>query len=802
VILALMLFGLLLGSTAASAQSTGDGSASPATLGFTYDDGFLRDLPTSDNLYSVLETIQPSLISDRFTEGGLSNGQPARIGGFLSSWTETRFRIGDVDLTDPTGSGEPLLFPSLGPWQRIQVATGLLPADINATGLAITLEPHAATATWRHTAEGTFSHGALTGDAASTGPPTIARLGGWDRVAISSTGPLIADRLGVAVALSWTRSTQYDRNQLDSAEATLGSAFASLAYTVSDGSALNTIGWFQHASVPFEYRLPYGTPAASTAVNAGHVQTTWRTSTRRAWPWRVYAGYSQRERTPEIGSTALVERLLDGPVSAVASPSRGTVRQWSLGARVSRVRELAERRHHFEGGLDIIGAHARTPSSSLLAATETVDGIAARQWQFNNPGAASVRHDLSFSAHINDVLQLSPRLQLSAGVRLEAINGSADGAAEGISWQSVLPRARLHWRIRETGATTMFVGYTRSAYRLPLDLLAFGDPAGPTANVFRWVGTSPTGVGGPLIARVGPGAGGSADFSRIDPGLKRPVADELVFGFELAPGPSTRFQLAAVGRRESRFIRLMNVGAPDSAYTTSSVADPGANTGSPDDDKVITVFNRLPSTFGADRFLLTNSGEDAALSGNLELSGQWSGGRFTLYGGATASIAQGPAASRGYGPLENDQSVVADLFVTPNGTSLDRGRLFNDRAFTIKLSGVYRLPADIRIGAIARYQDGQPFSRMLVFENLGQGAEAVRAFAAGYSRFRFIGTLDTRLQKGFTIAGHRLEAILDAYNLLDLTYDVEERAAAAPNDRMPIAIQPPRTFHLGIRMTF
>ena len=34
----------------------------------------------------------------------------------------------------------------------------------------------------------------------------------------------------------------------------------------------------------------------------------------------------------------------------------------------------------------------------------------------------------------------------------------------------------------ETGSTTLFVGYTRSAYRLPLDLLAFGDPAAPTAE--------------------------------------------------------------------------------------------------------------------------------------------------------------------------------------------------------------------------------------------------------------------------------------------------------------------------------
>ena len=95
-ILILIVACLLLGDAAASAQSTGDTSAVPVTLGFTYDDAFLRDLPTSDNLYSVLETVQPSIIPDRFSEGGLSNGQPARVGGFLSSWTQTRFRIGDV----------------------------------------------------------------------------------------------------------------------------------------------------------------------------------------------------------------------------------------------------------------------------------------------------------------------------------------------------------------------------------------------------------------------------------------------------------------------------------------------------------------------------------------------------------------------------------------------------------------------------------------------------------------------------------------------------------------------------------
>ena len=120
----------------------------------------------------------------------------------------------------------------------------------------------------------------------------------------------------------------------------------------------------------------------------------------------------------------------------------------------------------------------------------------------------------------------------------------------------------------------------------------------------------------------------------------------------------------------------------------------------------------------------------------------------------------------------------------------------------MKLAGVYRFPKDVRLGMVARYQDGQPFARVLVFPALNQGAEAVRAFANGESRFTFTGTLDARLQKGFTLGSQRVDAIADAYNLLNLSYEVEERTAAAPDVRIPTAVQPPRAFHIGLRVTF
>jgi len=154
---------LLSSAATASAQTAQDSAPAPepATLGFTYDETFLRDLPLADSLYPVLETMQPSLITDRFTNGGLFNGQASRVGGFMASWSQARFLIGDVDISDPNGSGTPLLFPDLAPWRQIRVATGLIGSDVNSTGLAISLDPRTAATRWQHTGYLSTSHGDL-----------------------------------------------------------------------------------------------------------------------------------------------------------------------------------------------------------------------------------------------------------------------------------------------------------------------------------------------------------------------------------------------------------------------------------------------------------------------------------------------------------------------------------------------------------------------------------------------------------------------------------------------------------------
>ena len=114
---------------------------------------------------------------------------------------------------------------------------------------------------------------------------------------------------------------------------------------------------------------------------------------------------------------------------------------------------------------------------------------------------------------------------------------------------------------------------------------------------------------------------------------------------------------------------------------------------------------------------------------------------------------------------------------------------------------VVKLPSEMRLGLIARYQDGQPFARMLIL-TLNQGAEAVRAFANGDSRFTFVGTLDARFQKRFVFGDRTLTLLADAYNVLNLSNSVEEDVAAGPNIRLSTAVQPPRSFHVGLRVGF
>jgi hypothetical protein len=757
------------------------GGAASAAAQSRYPAELLRDLPAGANLFAILETAQPEITTDRFNSGGLNGGEPERAGAFLASWSQTIYRAGDLSIASPR-DGTPMLFPELTWWRHVDVASGPMAADAPATGLAVSLAPIAAGAAWTGALEASASGGSLAQLTPQGRPPAIARLERWGHANALVSGPLINGRLGLAIGGSWTDAITIEREQPPEIQRHAASAFTHAAFTISPERTLRGLAWLQsngdtsiHLQATFEHR--------DTGNGAG---------------WRIFGGYTGRSRSGELPAAGSLEvdRLIDGPVPLRIDRAEGDERRWAAGMRVTPGSRWRRHAITLGAGVERTSSVTAPPFAGVVA--ERVDGVPARLWQYTNLGLESDRHALQIDAFVQDRISLTSRAHLDAAIRFDSVDAAARGSERGIQWRTWLPSVRLHWDWGTPWRLQFVTGVSRSTDQPTLGWLAYGDPAAPSAQVFRWDGSS----SGPLIARVGPGTSGDPAFSAIDPELERPITGEFVLGLESSPTTTLRLGVVGLARRQTSLIHAANTGVPIGSYRMFTIPDANADLAKTDDDQQLPVYDRLPESFGQDRFLLTNPDMDAATMGAVVVWARLSSSRFTLHVGGTASASVGSGGNRGFAAFENDQAIDGELFSNPNAQTYARGRLFNDRAYTIKLLTVYRLPWDLRLGAIVRYQDGQPFSRMVVVSNLNQGAEAIQAFANGRSRFSYRSTADVRLQKGVTAGRTRLDLILDAYNLLNMATEVEEYVVTGPRFRETTAVQPPRSFHVGVRAAF
>jgi hypothetical protein len=765
----------VLASTAA-AQPAAPAASQPAARAASIPPA-LPTLPVAD-LFAVLETMQAEVVSDRFNSGGLNVSAPSRTGGFLTSWAQTRYQVGHVDLSSSV-DGTPLVYPSLAWWRDIDIDATLLPVDTRASGLAVALTPYDPQPSWTGVVEGFFSGGRLAGPSRSAAPVPVATLDGLARGNGIVSGPL-SQSVRLAAGAEWSRAS-VDTPEIDLRRQRLASLFNQMVFTPSIGREIRVLSIVQHTS----------------GGNAAHAQASVESSRADATRWHVYGAgtYAARKPHQRVRPEA-VERLADGPVPIVVADRQRSERQWTAGAGISPQRIG---RHELSFGAELSHAGVEEPRMPAQVIRETVDGQPARQWMYTATDRASVRSTLNVSAFARTRLTLSPRWLLDAAVRLDHVSGRAKGALDGISWTGLSPAVHVSWDLGTGFDLRLRIAGRRTFHRLLSEMLTVGDPASPTADVYRWEPNSP--AAGPLVARVGPGAG-SGGLSAIDPELRRPETGEFVIGLESGARQSMRLSVMGVARRQSGMVQLANIGVTPDSYRSFAIADPNADLVNPDDDQQLIVYDRLPTSFGQDKYLLTNSSVEAAKMGAVVIAALFATDRLSVSIAATAAASVGDGGSRGFRVFENDPDVLGETRVNPNASTNSRGRLFSDRAYTIKSSIGYRLPAEVAIGIIARYQDGQPFTRLVVVPGLSQGVEAVQAFPRGRSRFAFTGTLDLRLQKRIRLGGNRLDVIVDVYNLPNMRKETEEYVVTGPRFRESIAVQPPRSIHFGMRASF
>lgn len=765
--------------------------------GTTFDAAQLRGLPWSGSLWSVLETAEAAAITDRIEGGGLYAGEPALVGVHGSSWTQSSYRFGDLDVTDPDQGGTPLLLPDLGALEAVEVDSALAPVEAGGPGATLTLTPRRPGPRWRGALDARFSSADLQSSAAAE--PAVAREGSLKDVDALAGGPLVKDRVGLLLAGRLARSRRLERNDPTELRSDLSSLLAHLIVTPNARDEVRVLAAFQAATRPFAGRARLGSQAVTERDRFLHLQSTWE---RRGagLSWSVSGGYQRGAAEPDVAPSsaiATVERLSDGPAPELVSFSRSRRERWDFEARLRPdLRALAGGRHAVRLGMAVSHAAAVTwPLSGAGLVAETVAGLPARLWDYGYRGPESRWRATDVAVSAADRIALPGRVEAELGLRFEATSASADGGGD-VSWRSLSPRVRARWRWSE--AVALFAGYGRYRHRLPLRTLAYSDPAGPQGAAYLWNDDGDRlfepGERGALLTRLAP--------SSIDPDLRRPHTDEVAVGLEWRSGSFTT-RLTGLRRRERDLMESVNVGVPLSSYRVRFVPDPAGDILGPADDQLLPIYDRDPASFGQDRFVLTNPSDHTTLYEGVELMLEKPfGRRFRMLLGATASRASGRGANRGFRAVENDQGLVGEAFDGPNADTNAFGRLFFDRAYTVKIAASYRAPWDVRLGAVARYQDGQPFARVVVASDLNQGPEAVQAIPRGRARFSYTATLDARLEKGIAVGPRRAALCLEAFNLLGARNEVEEDVVTGPAYRTPTAAQPPRALRIGLRLEF
>jgi hypothetical protein len=756
-----------------------------------FDADFLRDLPSGRDVFSLLETAEPLTIADRIDTGGLYTGEAGRLSARGASWTQSTFALDGVDLTDPLTGGRPLFLPWDESLSSVDFRIGGARADVAAPGPLVALVTPRPGDAWT----GSLALDSTLGRGDAGEPPSVARLDHWRRGALTVAGPLVPERAGLFVSAQAGSSARFRRDALETESSQQRSLLAGLDWRVGASDRVRVLLGGQTTELPLGTREVFADEGLREDGRALHAQASWERTRAAGALWSLTGAYTRASSEGDLGTTVrTIERLIDGPAALLAVPGETTR---SRAEAILRYAGGPRGAHAPSAGLRVRHASARVaPAIASWTVAERVDGIPGRLWEFAQPR----RLDLSLDEavlHVADTWRLGARATVDATLPLLYAR-SADRDA---SWLTAAPR--LAARIQLAGPLEALASWSRDAHALRLDDLAFGDPDAVTASSVRWNdrdgdGEFADGERGLLLTRSGPGA----PVGSFDADLPRPHTDEWRVGLQAALGPHVHARIEGIARRSRGLWETVNTGVTEAGYDLFFVPDPSGDLVGPTDDQLLPVYDRRPASFGRDALLLTSPDGHDSLYEGVELQLIAGTPRARIWVSGTAHRAVGAGAFRGYRPSENDQGLVGELYDNPNANTFGRGRLFSDRAYTIKIAGAWHAPGGLRLGSVARYQDGQPFARVVVLPGLRQGADFVMAIPRGRARFTFAVTWDARVEKTFAVGRGQLGALFEVFNLLDNVNEVEEDEVTGPAYRAVTAIQPPRTFRAGVRLAF
>ncbi|MGQ9634979.1 MAG: hypothetical protein ACUVXB_12125 [Bryobacteraceae bacterium] len=743
-----------------------------------------------------------------------------------------RFSADTVSLTDPYQPGRAwtLPLPSV-----LEPNVQQLPPDLSlaAPTAEIRYSLPAPSPAWRLRLNLTATSGALS---ASNLPPPQARglLQQPERFhslaysSLSASGPLTRTaHLTVSAAGRWASQTvpQAPPGKDLATRAVPLSARLRLQLTPQDRLSFHSSASRHHLSefglpagmeallarrMSPDYFLPtYGFSGLPETNSLAFIRAAWnRTSAARSLEFACARSYFVSDTLPTTaaGIPAQIDfaaGVLPGPPPLASYANR------ARSACSANLDPRPTRRHHFTVSAawerSSIGNRFQIPGNRHLLFAASVPAFVV---QFHPTGAS--RHTLqSWAASAVDSTQLASNIRLELALRAEF--ESARLAAP--------PYARLAWSRLSPRLAAAFSPLPRLTLRAAIALLPFpmasryldyaGGP-GLTGSQALWhdddqdAQFQPSETG-PTILRFG------SLCSSLDPTLRSPLAREIHLAAQASLPWSLHASLNLFRQTLSRRIAAVNVGLPPRSFQSVPVADPGPDglPGTPD-DLPLRVYAQDPSTFDLDHYLLTNPPGLKMTSQGLSAELRLDRPLVAWHASFLAVKALGPT-NPGNSPFENDPGVLGALLMDPNTTLHASGRTFFDRAYAGKTFLHLRLPArrtGLEFVSSTIYLDGLAFGRRLLVTSLPQGpflaSATVRGSPEGGHRTQYVLHWNLRIARTFSVRRTTLRPSLDVMNVLNRAHKLRELDLTSPrfHQRLPVAIQPPRSLRLNMEVTF
>lgn len=791
-----------------------------------FDQVSMHTLPTTRRIWSLVENQATSTVTGKLDTGGLETGTRELFGARGLSWTENQYSLNGFDVTDPYLPGLPLTDPDFDALGEVAVITSAKPTVFSGSGVNLILTTSAAAQGIHGAARGFFSNHALQSDNMDArlvrlgfpGPERLRHL--LDASGQLSGGLLLGEnKLPFFISLSTQSLSKALGGFPAPIDADVHHWLTEFTPFQRAGKQLDLLYAGQHVFNSAEGADPRVAPSATLrGKDKFHqFQARWSSSLGAASSYELGFGVAHANILSGAQPGKLTPSTIDLPQLTVTGAA-----PFSLVGTRTRHQAYAQFQTIHNGSF---GSHSLVLGGSIdrsnianrwdaLGGIERilVEGGGAEVVRWNSPTQAH-QHVTDFSVFAQDAWRPNRWLAVPFGLRLENSSGESSVASNRISWTTIEPRVGFVTRLPVSGVT-LRGGFARYGQLLQGRYFDFGNATTLGGQVFRWQDANDdrqvqtTEIGQLLRVFGGP-------YSGIDKNPRRPVTDEITAEVTKEVGDHFVIQVRFFRRDDRHLVAIVNSGVPFSSYDPTIEVDPGDD-GIPGtfDDRLLTLFNRKPLALGQDFFVLSNPpgycGSDKGLEVEIFklFARHWEGAlNFTAMHASYPTNPGNAVFQNDPGFIITDQSVFAASNADPNTLLFANGRTYFDRGFTGKLSAYYEAPYGVRVGMVARYYDGLVFGRLLFVNGFEQGPFFARVTARGDQgayRTNFNSTLDLRVARAFTLKRTKLSLDLDVFNLLNLNRDTLENDLTGPEftKRIPLAIQAPRSFRLGLEWEF